>query len=244
MQNDTFTILDTVESTNNYAMAQVQENKAFHGCAFFAKNQWGGKGQRGKIWESEAGKNLILSLVIKPNKHFATFPFLLSAFVAKNIYDLFSDLANKNLKIKWPNDIYIGDRKAGGILIENNFKNNNWNWAIVGIGLNINQTNFGNDLNTKATSLVLESGIENDAVELAKNLQSQILSAFENATETDFKQTLAFINALLYKKNEKVKLKKGLALLETTIKHIDEFGRLHTEDGLERIFEIGEVVWQ
>ena len=83
--------------------------------------------------------------------------------------DFFSKYIKENVKIKWPNDIFINDRKAGGILIENVIKGNLWQWAVIGIGLNINQENFEKE-NLKAISLKQITGKNYDVIELAKEL--------------------------------------------------------------------------
>ncbi len=134
--------LESVDSTNNYAMARIHEGLALDGMVYLARHQWAGKGQRGKTWISEPGQNLMMSLVIKPSPLKLTQQFLFSAAIALAILDLAKGFQNKNWKIKWPNDIYWSDRKAGGLLIESVVTGQTWDWAVVGIGMNLNQTSF------------------------------------------------------------------------------------------------------
>src|SRR5258708_3284634 len=138
-----FIELQSVDSTNNYAMARAAAGDAAHGTLFFAYEQWAGKGQRGRTWTSIPGENIILSAVLEPVALPASQAFLLSACVALACHDLFSQYAGPEQPlIKWPNDLYWRDRKAGGILIENSFKGNQWTLAIAGMGININQVVF------------------------------------------------------------------------------------------------------
>ena len=101
-----FEELPRVDSTNNYAMAQVQKGNANHGSVYFAHNQTAGKGQRGKSWTTNAGENLILSVVLQPHKIKPAESFYLSAAIATACYDFFKKYAGIETRIKWPNDIY------------------------------------------------------------------------------------------------------------------------------------------
>lgn len=241
-ENDLFTILDVVESTNNYAMGQVHAGLAAHGQAWFANEQWGGKGQRDKKWLSAKGENIIMTIVLKPDKVFKGNQFLFSAFIAGVCHRFFSAIAGNETYVKWPNDIYFGDRKAGGILIENVIRGKEWKWAVIGIGININQTAFAQELHNP-TSLKMITAKRYEVVELAKHLQQAILNELKNPSFEILSKSLQYYNDHLYKKGQDVKLKKENALFETCIKGVNNFGQLITEDVMERVFEFGEVGW-
>lgn len=241
-QNEIFTILYNVESTNNYAMQQVHAGLAKHGQAWYAHEQWGGKGQRGKLWKSSVGENVLLSIAIQPNAMFNVKPFLLSALVASVCRDCFAEIAGQYTKIKWPNDIYWRDRKAGGILIENIFKGKDWQWAIIGIGINVNQMVFDEQVGN-ATSLKIITENENNPILLARKIQKVILEKLKQINAIDLNFYLDSLNDFLFKKNETVYLKKDHAVFATKIIAINEYGQLLTEDVIERIFEVGEVEW-
>ena len=98
-ENGLFTILDVVESTNNYAMGQVHAGLAAHGQAWFANEQWGGKGQRDKKWISAKGENIIMTIVLKPDKVFKGNQFLFSAFIAGVCHRFFSAIAGNEMYI-------------------------------------------------------------------------------------------------------------------------------------------------
>src|SRR5215210_6618050 len=137
-----FSTLPSVDSTNNYAMAQVHAGLARHGFVYSTLQQTAGKGQRGKTWSTDSGSNITLSVVLEPSGLNYAKQFFLSAAVALACLDFTRIYAGEKTKIKWPNDIYWSDRKAGGILIENVLKGEEWKHSIVGIGININQTLF------------------------------------------------------------------------------------------------------
>lgn len=237
-----FKILDKVDSTNNYAIATVHAGMATHGMAWFAKEQTAGKGQRGKEWVSNRSKNIILSIAVVPLGLLASQQFYLSATVALGCYDFFSKYASRATAIKWPNDLYWNDRKAGGILIENVFKGKNWNWAVIGIGININETQFSaNTIN--AVSLKQITGKEYEIIALAKELYENIMQRYEYLQTGNFKAILEEYNEYLFKKNCTVLLKKDNARFETRIKKVNEYGQLVTEDKMERGFNWGEVEW-
>src|SRR5690242_17711859 len=160
-------ILDCVDSTNNYAMALIKKGKINCAAAVFAKEQTHGKGRRGRQWKSNPAENIILSVAVPMQWQSISKQFEISVAAALSCYDLFQKYILGNLFIKWPNDIFIGDSKAGGILIENVIKGNIWQWSVVGIGLNINQEEFEEGIQ-KASSLKLASGKNFDVLELAE----------------------------------------------------------------------------
>ncbi len=239
-----FNILDKVDSTNNYAMAKVHEGLAKHGMAWFAVEQTAGKGQRGKQWLSDPGSSIILTICIQPGTVFISNPFYLSALVAVACSEFLQNLTGQPIFLKWPNDLYWRDRKTGGILIENKYSGAEWTWAIVGIGINVNQTRFGRNI-PNPVSLEQISGLKSlESVSLARDLHHYILEKVNQAGEQNREKSLMQdYNALLYKKNQPVKLKKGNAVFSTTIKEVNKFGQLVTEDKMQRIFNFGEVEW-
>lgn len=237
-----FKILDKVDSTNNYAMAMVHAGMATHGMAWFAREQTAGKGQRGKQWVGKQDQNIALSIVVKPVELLATQQFFLSAAVALGCFDFFSKYAKEQTAIKWPNDLYWRDRKAGGILIENVVKGKNWNWAVIGIGININQTEFDDGI-LNPISLQQITGNRYDTIVMAMELHDCVMQRIGELNTKIFKEMLAEYNLHLFKKDCAVSLKKGSVRFETTVKGINEQGQLVCEDKIERIFNWGEVEW-
>ncbi|MEO6542128.1 MAG: biotin--[acetyl-CoA-carboxylase] ligase, partial [Ferruginibacter sp.] len=207
-----FTILDTVDSTNNYAMGRVHAGMAKHGMLWFAKEQTAGKGQRGKAWQMEKGKSIAMSLVLEPRRLQIKDQFHLSAVVALACFEFFETYAGDETKIKWPNDLFWRDRKAGGVLIENKYQGKAWKWAVVGIGININQTAFDKFL-INPVSLKQITGKNFDTIDLAKELYALLMKNL--AEQRTIEQIILQYNERLYKVNKTVTLKKGEIKFDT-----------------------------
>lgn len=242
-----FIELQSVDSTNKYAMDLAHAGMAQHGLSVFSHEQTSGKGQRGKEWSSEKGANIALSLIIIPFPLTVSEQFMLSICAAISVHEFFSQLAGDETKLKWPNDLYWRDRKAGGLLIENSVQSTvlgvgRWQWAIIGIGININQTTFPTDL-PNPVSLKQITGNNFEPLVLAKELSSCFHKNFHELIDGNFEQLFNRYQSELYKKDEKVKLKKGSRVFETTIKGVTKTGQLITQHAIEEKFEFGEVEW-
>lgn len=172
-----------IDSTNMYAMEQIHAQKASSGSVYRTDFQSKGKGQHGRIWESQKGENLLCTYILElntlkqgynwgPNDQIG-----LSAAVALGVQAFFMAHAGDQTKIKKPNDIYWRDRKAGGILIENIVRGSAWTWTVIGIGLNINQTRFSHEAG-KPVSLKQITGkywnIQTMQKELAASLSASL----------------------------------------------------------------------
>ena len=248
-----FIELQLVDSTNNYAREQIHAGLAQHGAAFFAHEQVAGKGQRGKVWASEKGVNIILSLVVNPQPLLLTRQFQLSACAVVAVHEFFVKYAGEDAKIKWPNDLYWQDRKAGGILIESVVRSSEpgvgstptvaqWEWSIVGIGININQTAFPSDL-PNPVSLKQITGQHFDSVALAKELSAVLNEKFTELINNGFENIYEQYLLHLYKRNTTVKLKKNTRVFEAMIKTVSPSGKLIVQHSMEEEFGFGEVEW-
>jgi BirA family transcriptional regulator, biotin operon repressor / biotin---[acetyl-CoA-carboxylase] ligase len=241
--------LDEVESTNNYAMGWVQgthlpkgHGGLINGMAVLAYHQTAGKGQRGKTWQSPKGESLSVSIVLSPDFLNTSQGFSLLSGVAVATARVLHNYTGDETKIKWPNDLYWQKRKLGGILIENVVKGNRFQWAVAGIGINVKQSSFPNFLENPV-SIKQITGKEVDVKELAVQLQKAVTEAIEKLK----KDPLTFFepyNQLLFCRNEKVKLKQGSRVFETTIKGVNAFGELMTGDEGATTFQFGEVEWR
>ena len=134
--------LPQCDSTNRFAQELIYKNKAIEGTVVITDRQTHGQGQRGNSWEAEPGKNITLSVILKPNFITAKYQFNLNICVSLAVLDFASVFLPTNLKLKWPNDLYYGNKKIGGILIQNSLSGQIIQHAVVGIGLNINQESF------------------------------------------------------------------------------------------------------
>lgn len=234
--------LSEVDSSNNYAMRQVQAQLAEHGATWFAWHQIAGKGQRGKTWNTAPGMNIILSTVIKPTPIIAGNKFMLSAMIALACYDFFSGHALADTTIKWPNDIYWKDRKAGGILIENIINGKSWKFAIAGIGININQTLFAEEIKN-AVSLKQITGKTYNVIELAKELCACLEARWQQLETTSFSNLLYEYNFHLYKRSEQVSFKKDNALFKAVVTGVNANGDLLINTGTETAVPYGILEW-
>lgn len=128
-------------STNVLLKEKLRQEKLPEFFAVRTAFQTAGKGQMGNSWESERGKNLMFSMVLYPHHVAIDKQFILSQIVSVAIVNVLSNYID-NVFIKWPNDIYVGDKKLGGILIENNLRGARIEYAVIGIGINVNQLVF------------------------------------------------------------------------------------------------------
>lgn len=236
-----FLQLRTVDSTNNYATALVHAGMAQHGLAVLAHEQTKGKGQRNKQWRSEAGQNIALSLVLQPPGLAPSQLFLLSMAVALGSFRFVKSVAGSETTIKWPNDLYWRDRKAGGILIENILQGSQWRFAVAGIGLNVNQTAFDPSYG-RAVSLRQITGRSFDVVEAARQLCAEVDTAFRQLAEGATDMVAAY-NEQLFRRGQAVRFRREGRVFEATVERVDATGRLWVRHAVEEAFEVGDVEW-
>ncbi|HBY02831.1 MAG TPA: biotin--[acetyl-CoA-carboxylase] ligase [Rikenellaceae bacterium] len=165
---------NTIDSTNKEALRQLETAEDFTVIA--AEYQTAGRGQKGTSWESAPGKNLTFSLILKPDSLRAENQFVISQIVTLGIVSYLKKLSIE-AKIKWPNDIYVGDKKICGILMENMIEGANLSASIVGIGLNINQDVFVSDA-PNPTSVKLIKGEEFELKDELQKLSSAIYDIY------------------------------------------------------------------
>lgn len=156
--------LDEVDSTNTFASRFIKNDNAEEGTVILAEYQNKGRGQKGSNWESEKGMNLTFSFILRPEFLEAQKQFYILMSVSLGIVDVINLLGVKSF-IKWPNDIFINNRKTGGILIENYLFGNKISATVVGVGINVNQTLFAY-AGSQATSLKIETKLDFDRNEL------------------------------------------------------------------------------
>jgi BirA family transcriptional regulator, biotin operon repressor / biotin---[acetyl-CoA-carboxylase] ligase len=186
--------LDSVESTNKTAAELIGLSKAVHGTVILAREQTGGRGQRGRVWRTEPGLDLALSLVLLPSKLRAEDQFSLSKMAALAVYDTIRVLVSGEVRIKWPNDVLVERRKMAGILIECDLAGDRVRTAVVGIGLNVNSNAFDEDL--AASSLQLETGLNMDLKAVRERLCTALQRRYAqwetggNSLDADYSQAL------------------------------------------------------
>jgi BirA family biotin operon repressor/biotin-[acetyl-CoA-carboxylase] ligase len=236
-QNFKLIELDKVDSTNNHAMYLIRENRAENGTVVLARHQTEGKGQRGKSWKDNAGESINCSLIIKPAQYNIHQVFDLIARTACAIRKVIEATIRHPVHIKWPNDIYVNDRKAAGILIECITRGNEWQWAVIGFGINVNQHEFPEEL-PNPISLKQLTGKTYDIKRLAEDCLNILLRDLSNK---DFSEILNSYNKHLYKLNQEVTLQFNEQLITTTLAGVDETGSLLVNGNQHASFRPGEV---
>ncbi|RBL93202.1 biotin--[acetyl-CoA-carboxylase] ligase [Chitinophaga flava] len=236
-----FYTLDEIDSTNNYAMEQVNSGQVTSGTAWFTSNQTAGKGTRGKQWLARPGDIIALSIALQPAMLPLSRQFMLSMAVALATHDFLSAYAGDETIIKWPNDIYWRDRKAGGILIENVLRGSMWHYAIIGIGLNINQGKFPDAL-TNAVSLKQITGKNWDAASLAKDLCRHLDNRIKQLHVSAIDTLLSEYKTKLFRWQQPALYRKDGEIFQGIIRDILPDGHLCLErDGTILQLGFGEV---
>ncbi len=245
--------LSSVDSTNIYAISQVQQQMAVSGSCYRADFQTHGKGQMGKSWGSEKGENLLcsytlgLSSIQNPMelglKWSQNQQFGLSVAVSLALTDFFEAHSGGETYIKWPNDLYWRDRKAGGILIENTLRGAEWTWAIIGTGININQTQFSSAL-SNPVSLKQITGKTFEIPLLLKELSAALTKRVNEWIKGKFETMLIEYNNRLYKKNEFVKFKHNQIVFTGKVIGVNKLGQLIINKGIEQTYNFGEITWE
>ena len=175
--------LNAIPSTNTFLKELSANEYLPEFTIVVAENQQEGKGQRGSNWTTEVGKNLTFSLLIKNITTNHDSIFVLNNLVANALLNTLNKFQIPNVSIKWPNDILSGKKKVAGILIENSFKSANEITSIIGIGLNVNQTNFENL--PLASSLAVVSNTLFDKDQLLIEIVSEIKLLLEKLTNSN-----------------------------------------------------------
>lgn len=242
--------LDETASTNSF-LADYRPLQPAELTLVSAEYQTAGRGQTGNSWESAAGQNLLFSLLLHPVFLPPTRLFLLSEAIALSIRDALGSFLDgqKSLRgvcpdaisVKWPNDIYVGDRKVCGILIECRLQGEWVKDCIAGIGLNVNQRQFLSDA-PNPTSMALESGQDFDRDEVLRVLLghfSQILESWDEAA------IRSAYRSLLYRREGYWPYSDGEGRFEARLKDVEDDGHLVLEDraGSERRYAFKEVVF-
>lgn len=234
--------LPDCHSTNDIALQIVRRGSASEGTIVISDHQIKGKGQRGNVWQSQAGLNLTFSLILKPNFLDITEQFSLNMCVSNGIKGLLDDYLS-NVKVKWPNDIIVpGYGKIGGVLVENTFSGSNWEYSIVGIGLNINQKTFQNP---RATSLALITENNFDLKELFRLLISRIEQSYILLKRGKLGEIKNQYLNHLYLRNQKSQFLSNGETFHGEIKGVTSFGKLQieTEEGELKPFDLKEIVF-
>lgn len=200
-----------------------------------AQEQTKGRGQHGNIWHSAKGENLLFSFVVFPNAIKAEDQFMLNKVVSLSVRHFIENLLKSEVYIKWPNDIYIDNKKIAGILIEHSIMNDMLSSSIIGIGINVNQVAFPKEI-PNPVSLKLVSGIGYNLDECL----DVFLNTFQKYYKMFISKEIEFLNEeylnALYLLEKKGNFLFNKNLITATIKDVDKFGRLMLADENNKIF--------
>lgn len=206
-----------------------------------AESQYAGRGQQQNRWHSEPGKNLTISLLLKPSFLSISLQFDLTRVVSLGIINALGPFLGEKLKIKWPNDIYYGDKKLGGILIENTLQGSQIKNSIIGIGLNINQDVFPMEVASAVSMkqiLHRDYDLEFILSEICKNIEAVYLSLRSgryDAVRNEYMERL-------YRLNEEKYYRSGVSIFEGMITGVTCEGLLLVNaEGIEKKYNLKEI---
>ncbi|MGB7528524.1 biotin--[acetyl-CoA-carboxylase] ligase [Sphingobacterium cellulitidis] len=256
MQNNTFSgeslrqkliVLDEIGSTNDYLKSQLSNFKPLpEWSAIMAKNQTHGRGQRENVWCSEPNSNITFSFVLYPTHLPLSNHFSLNMLISLGIIDWLESIQVK-ATIKWPNDILIGNKKIAGILIENKSAGQNIKQSVIGIGINVNQKQFFEDIVNTASSILNETGkYIHDLPEACLNLLTHLHRRFQDHKSKKLTDSILLkeYNDNLFRKNIISSYSTGKRSFEAYLLRVDKTGELVLlENNTEKKYYFKEVVF-
>lgn len=233
--------LDSIGSTNDYLNQLGQGFQIKNGTVVSTGFQTKGRGQQGNFWESNAMENLLFSFVVEPKMLLPEEQFLLSMAISLGICDYLKAIV-LNVKIKWPNDIYVGKNKIAGILIENRFLGSRWMYSVAGVGFNVNQKLFSKAV-PNAVSLAM---VKKEEFNLSDVHQS-ILNRIEFRISQLYRQEYEFIkteylqNLYLLQHKAMYRVGKDVFIAKITDVGLDGQLIIETEGGRTEKFYFKEI---
>jgi BirA family biotin operon repressor/biotin-[acetyl-CoA-carboxylase] ligase len=252
LQNKTFSTLfiaqnliqlSAVDSTNNYLKELVSKSEPLaEGTVIMADDQFAGRGQHANTWISQPGLNLTFSIYLRPIFLRIEHQFQLNIAVSIGLINALKDYVHTGLKVKWPNDIYFGSQKIGGILIENTIFSGNIKSSIIGIGLNVNQEDFGNILGKKACSLIQILHEHVDLIELLENICKCIEVEYLNLRKARPKDQLPLYLENMYQFGEVSNYRSDGKIFSGQITGVSQDGKLVIlHQGEQRSYGLKEI---
>jgi len=214
-------------STNTVAAGMIKSGHVSEGTVIHTNFQTAGRGQKGNRWESEDGKNLLFSVILYPTMVGPADQFIISIFISLGIYDFLKTLV-RECKIKWPNDIYTGNDKIAGILIENSITGSTIVNSIAGIGLNINQEEFPEEI-PNPVSLKILTGVDHDTGLCLQKLAVCLDKRYKQVISGEWVELRKEYISSLYRLNRWSRFKSAGGIFEGRIVSVTEQGCLQIE---------------
>jgi BirA family biotin operon repressor/biotin-[acetyl-CoA-carboxylase] ligase len=234
--------LKEVDSTNNFLKNLLSNSKPVpEGTVIMAERQFAGRGQQNNQWHAEPGKNLTFSVLLKPTFLAVTDQFDLTRAISLAVYDTLCPILGDQLKIKWPNDIYYGDKKLGGMLIENLLQGSVIKSAIIGIGINVNQEHFPVDAaNATSVKQILQKdcNLRDILADICNHIEANYLAL--KAGKINFVRNV-YLDRLYWFKESKRFRAGGVEFTGTIIGVRDNGLLIINKDGEEATYNLKEI---
>lgn len=228
--------LKSIDSTNTFLSDLSKHSSIVEGTVVLTEDQLDGRGQQGNVWQSEKNKSLTFSVLLFP-KIDVNYQFSFNKCISLSICEAFKRCGVRS-QIKWPNDIFINDKKVAGVLIENTIQHEKIYKSVVGVGINVNNDQLDFPL---ATSLKMETSTTFDLMSLLDLLCEEI-ERFYLLLKSNKKTISKKYNGNLYRLNMPTTFLKNGCYFRGIVKEVDEYGRLavETDNGLQ-YFSWGEL---
>ena len=242
MENKKIVYYKQLDSTNA-EIARLAVQGAEHGTVVAAESQTAGRGRRGRRWESPAGENIYMSILLRPDCVPDKAP-MLTLVMAYSVAQVIEELEFAEVQIKWPNDLVLSGKKICGILTEMQLKGSEIDYVVVGVGINVNTRNFPAELENRATSLFLESGRKFERESIVENIVDKFEHAyrqFGNVQDLSFLQET--YNSMLVNAGKEVRVLEPGKEYTAYAQGINSKGELmvRTPNGEEKTIYAGEV---
>ncbi|TAE82759.1 MAG: biotin--[acetyl-CoA-carboxylase] ligase [Bacteroidetes bacterium] len=230
--------LNEVESTNTVAREMINNGEAKEGLMIVANHQTHGRGQQDNRWESESGQNILCSLVLEPLFLNVSQQVWLNMAICLAVYDALAFYA-KEVRIKWPNDVYISDKKVAGLLIENTVQGQQIKHTIAGVGININQSKFADERASSLSKLTNDWFDRNDVLQQILNY---IKTRYNQLRLHQFDKINQDYHQVLYGKGEIKKYVADGQVFEGIITGVNEQGNLIVNvNGTNSVYMVKQI---
>ncbi len=235
--------LQQVPSTNAYALELIAKTTPSEGTCVFTDYQSAGRGQIGRFWHSEPGMNVLISYIFYPKTLLLRDQFYLNVLSALAVRDLVA-LYCDDVKIKWPNDIYVGNKKIAGILVQNTLRSNHLRASVIGIGLNVNEKSFPEDI-PNPVSISQQTSMTYDLKEIISLLSSKLEYYYLKMNAGQYQLLRSqYLNAMYRKLVPANFTVGGDKAISGIIQGIDEQGRLQVlSDNIVTAYDFREIAY-
>jgi BirA family biotin operon repressor/biotin-[acetyl-CoA-carboxylase] ligase len=231
---------DTIDSTNNCARA-LAGCWAEEGTLVLAEKQTDGKGRLGRSWLANPYENLTFSLVLRPTLP-ASALNLLPLYAAVAVAEAIEHETGLSVECKWPNDLLVGGKKSAGILLEGSLKDDGLDYVVLGIGVNVNQTSFPDDIAPRATSLKAQAGREIDRILLLREILKTLETRYADIMKKGFHNLLPLWLSRTTMINKEISVTQDGTVISGIVKGLSPEGALILDaGGTEKTLFAGDV---